>query len=56
MLFRLKEIGGSFLLSLTSKWRVLDEDCSSINIVNVVVQVWSAGDDVRMVHYSCVAW
>jgi hypothetical protein len=26
---------------------VLDGDCSSINQVNVVVQIWSSRDDVR---------
>ena len=52
MLVPLKDIGGSIFLQLPSKWRVLDGDCSSINQVNVVVQLWSSGDDVRMVHYS----
>jgi hypothetical protein len=35
---------------------VQDGDCPSINQVNVVVQAWSSGDDVRIVHYPCVAW
>jgi hypothetical protein len=56
MLIRLEEIGGSFLLSITSKWRVQDGDCPSINQVSAVVQAWSSVDDVQIVHYPCVAW
>ncbi|KAH8499749.1 hypothetical protein H0E87_015114 [Populus deltoides] len=55
MLLCLEEIGGSFLLQIASKWRVQDGDCPSINPVSVVVQAWSSGDDVQIVHYSCVA-
>ena len=55
MLLCLEEIGGSFLLQNASKWRVQDGDCPSINPVSVVVQAWSSGDDVQIVHYSCVA-
>jgi len=56
MLVWLEEIRGSFLLSITSKWRVQDGDCPSINQVKVVVQTWSSGDDVQIVHYPSVAW
>jgi hypothetical protein len=56
MLIRFEEIGGSFLLSITSKWRVQDGDCPSINQVSAVVQAWSSVDDVQIVHYPCVAW
>lgn len=41
------------LFLLTSKWRVLDGVCPSNDLVNIVVQFWSVGDDVRMAHYSC---
>ncbi|KAG6750318.1 hypothetical protein POTOM_047422 [Populus tomentosa] len=34
------------LFLLTSKWRVLDGVCPSSDLVNVVVQVWSIGDDL----------
>jgi len=56
MLIRLEEIEGSFLLLITSKWRVQDGDCPSINQVSAVVQDWSSVDDVQIVHYPYVAW
>ncbi|KAG6737005.1 hypothetical protein POTOM_060039 [Populus tomentosa] len=44
---RLKEIGEAFFLQFISRWRVLDGGCPSLNKVDIVVLIWSSGDDMR---------
>ena len=56
MKVRLKEIGGAFFLQFISRWRVLDGGCPSLNKVDIVVLIWSSGDDLLKVHYPSVAW
>ena len=51
MKVRLKEIGGAFFLQFISRWRVLDGGCPSLNKVDIVVLIWSSGDDLLKVHY-----